>query len=207
MGEICCGQAMVIHGTAHSLEELGIEELPATVKTSFSILNEAFIHATSPLGRAFRFFPQELGIEALLHHGCGGWGVHVYHFNAEDIVLVNSDTVRSSYEESGVEAIPHFIHLNLDTNVIFLNPEVVFLTKEERQHPRLFLQRMRRPPYLLVFDTSAWSSSNIWALGLECRPRVAQESNYNDKPALKRKRDELVEARRNKQCQAPRPRL
>ena len=46
-----------------------------------------------------------------------------YHFHWEDIQDVDSSNVRDMKFINGVEPIPHYIVVNLDTHVLYLDPE------------------------------------------------------------------------------------
>ena len=47
-----------------------------------------------------------------------------YHMDAEDIMEVQPEQVRRAWQIAGIEVIPHYVTINVDTNVVFVYPEV-----------------------------------------------------------------------------------
>ena len=177
---------MLVHGFAHSLEQLGLAQAPYDSWLSFKLLNASLRSTQLPsLGRCFTLSTTQLGTLDVLRSREHVWGFHVYHFDATDIDFVESQTVRQHWWKLGIYCSEHFVLVNNDTNVVYTNPEVVFMTPEEKEDPSLFLERMRKPPYQLVFDTSSCSSSNIRQLQVSVS-KLSLETNYNTPRHLER---------------------
>ena len=178
---LCCGQAMLVHGTGHSLDELGIAKLPRGTQLSFKELNQQLRSLRSTrLAKCFRLktVPRDFSIFHMLSSQRGVYGVHCYHFNREDAEDIPSEyDVRKLFEEKGIEAITHFVVFNMWTGVVFLDPELEFVTLKDKQDTWGFLDRLR-DEHALLFDTSDKSSSNIRIFSLEIVP-AAFTSKYN----------------------------
>ena len=154
---------MLVHGTGHTLEELGLEVLPKNTYLQFKQLNQALKESqkTGALGSLFAWHTvPQLGILDVLSLREGIFGVHCacrqrivccsavsrpgctssclpdsqnppftgYHFHEEDITEVDPKYVRNCMYDRGVERVTHFVLINNDTNVIFLDPEVCICT-------------------------------------------------------------------------------
>ena len=160
---------MLVHGTGHSLEELGIAKMPRDSHLSFRHLSNQLQHHGSAIAKQFRLEKVKHTIHEVLGFTSGIYGVHCYFADAEDLANtpITSDHVRDAYEVCGVETQKHFVVINNDTNVIFIAPELFIPTKEQKATPQLMLDRLRKPPYSLVFDTSLSSRMNIRQLALQ----------------------------------------
>ena len=127
---LCCGQQMLTHGTGHTLEELGIEQVHFNTYLSFKELN-TMLRQAEEMRCCFSLISPELGTLDVFRARTGIFAVHCYHFDREDILDIDSNTVRTC-KLQGLEPITHFILVNTDTNVIFLAPEVVMMSVQER---------------------------------------------------------------------------
>jgi len=178
---------MLVHGFASSLEELGLEQLPTEALTKYKALEESLVKATELLGRSLRLCRRQYSVLDMLALEAGIFGAYCWHFDAEDILEVDSNYVRNHHRDgNGVEGIEHYVLFNQDTNVGFLSPEVVFMRPEEKANPQLFLDRLREPPYQLVFDTSTLSHQTIRQFYIKTNHPGAQMSNYNTMRDLQR---------------------
>ena len=175
---------MLVHGYALSLELMGIAPLGPAVELSFGDLNHSLTHATTALGRTGRLEKTELGAVEVIKQDYGVWAVQGYHMHIEDLALVDGSNVRQAWR-GGIEAIGHYFIINNYTGACFLNPEVVFMTPEEKRDPHIFLERLRQPPFQLVLDTSSRSHQNIRLLKIKATA-AALDSNYNTKDDLVR---------------------
>ena len=67
-------------------------------------------------------------------------GVHCYHYDRKDVEDVPSEyDVRKLYEKKGIDAITHFVVFNMWTGVVFLDPELEFVSLQDKQNPWDFL--------------------------------------------------------------------
>ena len=127
-GGLCCGQAAIQHATGSSLEELGLATLPGETRMIFgdlsAALEEAAKRARRP--RLFSLASAKQHIHDVLRSDEGVFLVHTYHLHAEDIEVVDTTSVRMARFLHGVEVIPHYVVLNMDTGVVFTYPEVCF---------------------------------------------------------------------------------
>ena len=171
---------MLVHGTGHSLDELGIKKMPRDSHLSFGHLG-CQLCAGSALAKQFRFETVQHTIHEVLGFTSGIYGVHCYFADAEDLAntqMTSSDHIRDVWNRYHVETQKHFVVINNDTNVIFIAPELFIPTKEQKATPQLMLDRLRKPPYSLVFDTSSKSHMNIRQLALQvCK--AACGTRYN----------------------------
>ena len=175
---------MLVHGFALPLERMGIAPLGPTVELSFGDLNHSLTQATTPLGRTFRLEKTTMGAVEVIKADYGVWAIQGYHLHIEDLELVDGTNVRQAWR-GGLEAIGHYFIINNYTGACFLNPEVVFMTPEEKRDPHIFFERLRRPPFQLVLDTSSRSHQNIRLLKIKATA-AALDSNYNTKDDLMR---------------------
>ena len=159
---------MLVHGTGHSLDELGIKKMPRASYLSFRHLGCQLL-AGSALAKQFRFQTVQHTIHEVLGFTSGIYGVHCYFADAEDLEdsLISSRHIRNAFLGDGVETQAHFVLINNDTNVIFIAPELFIPSEEQKATPQLMLDRLRKPPYSLVFDTSPKSHMNIRQLALQ----------------------------------------
>ena len=160
---------MLVHGTGHSLDELGIEKMPYESHLSFRHL-ACQLGDGSAIAKQFRFLTVQHTIHEVLGFTSGIYGVHCYFADAEDLAdtqITSSDHIREVWKRFHVETQKHFVVINNDTNVIFIAPELFIPTKEQKATPQLMLDRLRKPPYSLVFDTSLSSRMNIRQLALQ----------------------------------------
>jgi hypothetical protein len=154
---------------------------------AYQMLEQSLKHTKEPLGQSLRLCKRPYSVLDMLALEAGIFGAYCWHFDAEDIVEVDSNYVRNHHRDgNGVEGIPHYVLFNQDTNVGFLAPEVVFMRPEEKANPQLFLDRLREPPYQLVFDTSPLSKNTIRQFYIKTNHPGAKMSNYNTKSDLQR---------------------
>ena len=180
---LCCGQAALVHGTGHSLQDLGVDKLDYGSRLSFANLAEQLNNAgSSPLAKCFKLKKVSSSIQELVRCAESGiYLVHCYWLNEEDCETFfeshSSKEIRNAHA-LGYECVPHFIVMNLDTNVMFITPELDFITPKDRADPNHFLDRMR-DEYHLVFDTSGKSSGNIRQLYIQATDTAAEFSCHN----------------------------
>ena len=62
--------------------------------------------------------------------------------------------------------------------------QVLVITHEERQEPDLLLLRLKQSPWQLLFDTSAFSSSNVRQVLLRVHPD-AEQTSYNSSALMR----------------------
>ena len=160
---------MLVHGTGHSLDELGIKKMPRESHLSFRHL-ACQLGDGSAIAKQFRFLTVQHTIHEVLGFTSGIYGVHCYFADAEDLEdsLISSSHIRNAFHGDGVETQAHFVLINNDTNVIFIAPELFIPSAEQKVTPQLMLDRLRKPPYSLLFDTSLqYSHMNIRQLVLQ----------------------------------------
>lgn len=110
-----------------SLEALGIEPEPYGTQLSYKVLGQHLSKGAKLLGQTqqqFTLSTTELSAHEVFAPGNTGiYLMMTYHFHWEDIPDVDSNKVRGMKFINGVEPIPHYIVVNLDTHILYLDPE------------------------------------------------------------------------------------
>ena len=125
--KFCCGHVALQHATGMSLQALGIQPEPYGTQLSYKVLAKHLSNGAKLLGHTqqqFTLSTTELSAHEVFAPGNTGiYLMMTYHFHWEDIQDVNSSNVRDMKFINGVEPIPHYIVVNLDTHVLYLDPE------------------------------------------------------------------------------------
>ena len=87
--------------------------------------------------------PMVTVVQDLFVERSGVFAIHCEHYHEEDI----------DYPEQS-EGIPHYVMLNAGTGVLYTYPETLVLEDEDRRDLDSFFEKLKKPPYLLLFKRS-----------------------------------------------------
>ena len=160
-------------------------------------LAQLFRAATLPLGKTFalRRTPKDID-SATRTRDAERLIIYGYHGAYEDIKEVAERLDRGAMRRVadaaglGFDLIGHYVVYDTSAGILYLEPEVYFVSEAERQDPSLLRVALMRPPYQLLFEKGPTAVSHTRLLTLSLRNDACVQSNYSNPALLRQMRDE-----------------